>query len=1079
MSPTNLYLEEISSQLPALQLLVNMGWHYLPPDEALALRGGKAKHVVLTGVLAPWLAAHNAIDFKGQRHAFSAANLAEAVARLVDDPLQSLMVSNARIYELLTLGTSLTQSIDGDRKSFSLHYIDWRQPERNVYHVSDEFAVEKTGSHSTRRADIVLFVNGIPLAVVECKRADQEHHGEKAVALGIEQLGVYQREGEIPHLFAPSQLLLALSPNDARYATTGTAKKFWSIWREEEAEGQAGGCERAVHALINRPLAPDVADRLYGGREYERRIRAHFAGLGERLPSAQDRLIYALLRPQRLLELAYQYIVFDGGVKKIARYQQYFAIRATLARVGRRNAQGLRTGGVIWHTTGSGKSLTMVMLAKALTLHPTIANPRVILVTDRVDLDDQLWRTFKACGKAVAQATDGRHLVRLVTGKLNRGETRPDVITTVINKFEQAAAQKVRDTDSDLFVLVDESHRSQYGLLNSRMQRVFPHACYLGYTGTPLTKAEKSTAAKFGSFIHKYPMRQAVADKAVVPLLYEGRVVEQDVDKAQLERWFERTTRHLTPEQKADLKRKLSRSEAVNATEQRIQEIAYNIALHYEQNWRGTGFKAQLATPSKRIGLQYLHYLLEYGIDAALAISPPDSREGSDEDDAPGTGEQASLQTGVQLFWQQMMARYGSEEAYNRELINSFGRAEGIEILIVVDRLLTGFDEPRNTVLYIDKPLKEHTLLQAIARVNRLADNKDFGYIVDYRGVLGELNEAMNLYDALDSYDAEDVAGALTDVAEQIRKLPQLHSELWALFAPVANRNDREAMERFLEPEDRREQFYAALTDYAAALRVALGSVYFFNEVPEAQIERYRADLNFFHALRQAVKLRYAETVDYREYEEKVRKLMDEHIRATGTTVITQLVNIFDVEEFDAELERLGTPAAKADTILNQIKRTVSERLDEDPAFYRKFAELVEETIQAYRQARIDQLEYLRLAEESLAQLRSGQDRSVPAQLYQYRDAPAYFGAVRELLAGYGLDDSAIAALAIEQEAAIEARKIRDWETNLDVQNQMKSSLDTIFYAVEKRSGVQINSDHLDSMIDQVIEVAKARGSGR
>ena len=351
-----------------------------------------------------------------------------------------------------------------------------------------------------------------------------------------------------------------------------------------------------------------MEDRLYGWREYERRIRTHFAALGERLPTEQDRLIYALLRPQRLLELAYQYIVFDDGKKKIARYQQYFAIRATMARVAQRNAQGLRTGGVIWHTTGSGKSLTMVMLAKALTLHPEIRNPRVILVTDRVDLDDQLWRTFHACGKSVAKAKDGQHLVRMVTGKLNAGEMRPDVITTVINKFEQAAAQQVRDEDINLFVLVDESHRSQYGLLNARMQRVFPHACYLGYTGTPLTKAEKSTATKFGSFIHKYPMRQAVADKAVVPLLYEGRVVEQDVDKAQLERWFERTTRHLTPEQKADLKRKMSRSEAVNATEQRIKEIAYNVAVHYEQNWRGTGFKAQLATPTKRTGLKYLRY---------------------------------------------------------------------------------------------------------------------------------------------------------------------------------------------------------------------------------------------------------------------------------------------------------------------------------------------------------------------------------------------------------------------------------------------------------------------------------------
>jgi type I restriction enzyme R subunit len=241
MPPTDAYLEEVSSQLPALQLLINLGWQYLTPDAALALRGGKRKHVILTEVLEPWLAAHNGIDFKGEHYAFSAANIRLAVERLVNEPHQSLLLTNERLYELLTLGTSLTQSIDGDRKSFDLHYIDWQHPERNVYHVTDEFSVEKRGSHTTRRADIVLFVNGIPLVILECKRADQEHHGAKAVALGIEQLGVYQREEEIPHLFATSQLLLAISPNDALYATTGTKKKFWSVWREEESEP---GCRR-------------------------------------------------------------------------------------------------------------------------------------------------------------------------------------------------------------------------------------------------------------------------------------------------------------------------------------------------------------------------------------------------------------------------------------------------------------------------------------------------------------------------------------------------------------------------------------------------------------------------------------------------------------------------------------------------------------------------------------------------------------------------------------------------------------------------------------------------------------------
>ena len=421
------------------------------------------------------------------------------------------------------------------------------------------------------------------------------------------------------------------------------------------------------------------------------------------------------------------------------------------------------------------------------------------------------------------------------------------------------------------------------------------------------------------------------------------------------------------------------------------------------------------------------------------------------------------------------MARYGSDEEYNRQISASFARADGVELLVVVDKLLTGFDEPRNTVLYVDKPLKEHTLLQAIARVNRLAEGKDFGYVVDYRGVLGELNEAINLYDALAEYDAADIAGTFSDVAQEIAKLPQLHSDLWAIFEPVSNKRDTETMERFLEPEDRRQRFYEALTDYARSLGVALSSVRFYEETPEARIQRYKDDLKFFDGLRRSVKMRYAETIDYREYEAKVRKLMDEHVRATDTTSITGLIDIFDVEQFDAEVERLGTPAAKADTILHRMKRTISEHMDEDPTFYRRFAELVEEAIEAYRQGRIDQLEYLHIARGRLEQMRSGRAGDLPAQLARYRHAPAYFGVLREPLAGYGLDEEHIARAAIRQEEIIEANKVTDWETNLDIQNLIRSQLDDFFFDLERVTGVALETDALDLMIEQVLEVAKAR----
>jgi type I restriction enzyme, R subunit len=1061
MPATTPYNEVISSQLPALHLLIAIGWQYLTPAEALQLRGGSAANVVLTAVLEPWLRQHNRITTRGQQHAFSDGNIREAIERLVNEPLQGLLLTNERLYERLTLGTSLTQVIDGDRKSYSLHYIDWQQPERNVYHVTEEFAVEQRGSHTTRRPDLVLFVNGIPLVVIECKRPDLDLQGEKPVSAAISQMIRNQQADEIPHLFATNQLVLALAGNDAMYATTGTGKQFWALWREEDPD------ENALHALVNTPVVQAVQTHMYGWREGGKAMHQHFAALGERLPTAQDRLLHGLLRPARLLELAYQFVVFDNGIKKIARYQQYFAIQATINRVAHLNTQGSRTGGVIWHTTGSGKSLTMVMLAKALALHPGISNPRVVLVTDRVDLDDQIWRTFKACGKAVARASDGKHLVRLVTNRRKAGEPQVDIITTVINKFEQAVRLKTRDESHNVFVLVDESHRSQYDALHAKMRQVFPQACYIGFTGTPLTKAEKSTTETFGGFIHKYPIRQAVSDQAVVPLLYEGRIVEQEVDNAQLERWFERTTRHLNDEQRADLKRKMSQHEAINATEQRIKEIAYNIALHYEQTFKGTGWKAQLACSSKAIALKYLRYLRDNGLAAELVISPPDTREGHSE-----VGEEPPE---MHRFWKQLLERYGSEAAYTKAIITSFGQRDGIEILIVVDKLLTGFDEPRNTVLYIDKPLKGHTLLQAIARVNRLADGKDYGYIIDYRGVLGELNAAMNLYDALAEYDAEDVADTLTDIRAEIARLPQVHSDLWAIFAGVRNQRDTEALEQHLAPDDRRQHFYEALSSYARVLKVALAAVVFYETTPEAQVQQYKNDLRLFHQLRQSVKVRYAEAIAYGEYEAKVQKLMDEHIRATSTSIITELVNIFHVEAFDAEVARLGTPTAKADTILNRMQRTISARMDEDPALYRRFADLIEETIRAYRQGRIDELTYLQQAQEALEALRNGQRSGQPAQLLRYRHAGAYYGVIRDPLAHYGLSDEQIATIAIAQEAIIEAHKITDWATNLDIQKQIKRQLDDQLYTVEQSTGATFDLDQIDALIDQVVDVARAR----
>lgn len=1065
------YLEHRDSQLPALQVLEAIGWTFLSPAEALALRGGRLDQPVLTGVLRPWLAAHNRFETRGAVYPFSPYSIDEALRRLLDVPFDGLVHTNETVYNLLTLGTSLDETVQGERKGRSLHFIDWQHWERNVFHVTVEFAVECRRSKNTRRLDLVLFVNGVPFAVIECKRRDRDLPGGKSqVDAAIAQLGVYQQADQIPHLFQYAQVLVATSVNDVLFGTVGTPRKFWSQWREQDED------RAAVAVAANHRLAPATMGALavpYPDGVAEAGVAVPYLVASclrsgdpgaDRLPTEQDRVLWAMLRPARLLEYLYCYVVFDAGVRKVARYQQFFAVQDTLRRVAALR-EGSRLGGVIWHTTGSGKSLTMVMLAKALALHPAIPGVRIVLVTDRIDLDRQLSGTFLACGKTARRARSGQHLVELIE------QHAAPVITTVIDKFETAARRyKLCDPDPNTFLLVDEGHRSNYDETAAMMRGVFPNGCYIAFTGTPLTKREKNTAQRFGGFIHCYTMREAVLDGAVVPLLYEGRVVELDVQQEALDRWFERVTRDLSVAQTADLKRRMASAGEISRAAQRLKMIAFDVGEHYVRNFQGPGLKAQLAADSRESAVRLQAFFQEFGaVETAVIMSKPDLRA------------EASP---VKTFWAEMMDRYGSEGRYNEDLLASFSRADGIEILIVVDRLLTGFDEPRNTVLYIDKPLQEHALLQAIARVNRVYEAKDFGLLIDYRGVLGKLNEALCTYDRLAEFDPQDVdmTDVITDVQREIDRLPQRHTDLWAVFKEVANQRDTEAMERFLADEDRRADFYAALRAFVKTLAVALGSERFFAQTPEARVARYKLDLAFFVGLRRSVQHRYAETVDYSAYEAQVRKLMDAHIQASEVTAITPAVDIFDVDAFAAEVERAATTAAKADTIASRLTRTVTERMDEDPVFYKRFATLVQQAIDDYRAGRIDDVEFLKRMQGYHEAIVRGQEDGIPAPLRGRGTAQAFFGVIGEVLEHCsGHDAEARTRLAVDAAVAIEdlvtAHSIRDWVHNADVHRRMTDAIDDYLFELRDRAGLDLTTADMDAVIERCLDIARKRAT--
>lgn len=1056
------FLENHISQIPALQVLSNLGYTYLSAEEVIRQRRGKLSGVILEDVLETQLRKINTINYKGKTHAFSDDNIQKAIRLVKDYPRDVGLVQQSEwIYHLLNLGESFKETLEGNNTSPQLHYIDWQNPENNVFHVVDEFSVSRAAAGAregmkNRRPDLVLFVNGIPMVVIECKRPDDKDWARKAIE---GQFLRNQKPEEIPELFVYSQLLLAINKNEARYATTKTPLSFWATWKEKELSS------KITDQAVNSPLSSDQKNKLFGGiYAYAQDYFESLESEGERLPTAQDQSIVSLCSPARLLHLIRGFIVYDAGTKKIARYQQYYAVKKILKRINEREAGGTRRrGGVIWHTQGSGKSLTMVMTAKNLATQPGLLNSRVLLVTDRVDLDEQIRTTFKHCGMEPHQAKTGKHLLELI-------DSDAPIITSLVHKF--GAAIKKTDysnKDSNIFVLVDEGHRSQYGEANVSMQRILPNSCYIGFTGTPLLKKDKNTAQRFGGLIDSYTINEAVEDKAVVRLLYEGRLALQEVNKQAIDKWFSVVAEDLADAQQADLKRKFSSSDQLNKVRGTVKEIALDISQHYSKNWAGTSYKAQLTAPSKHVALLYKKFLDEFGkVSTEVLISGPNDHEGN------GEKEYKVGQKEIQAFWDEMMERYGSEKEYNKQIISRFQHSPEPQIIIVVDKLLTGFDAPNNTILYITRSLKEHTLLQAIARVNRIAPGKDFGYIVDYYGVIEHLDEAMDLYGSFSDFDSSDIEGAMVDVSEEIAALPQHHSALLDVFKTLSNKQDEEAYEQHLADEDIRQDFYDALNKFHRCFAVALSSYSFAEDTDAELVDRYKNDLTFFMKLRVSVKIRYAEAIDFSEYEAKVQKLLDEHVTSHEVIQISDPVDIFDTGAFQEELDKQTTPAAKADTIAHRTKKTITEKMDEDPTFYRKFSRVLEEAIAAFREKRISDTEYLKKVQEAYEKVLSKGESDLPASLPGTPSAGPIYNTILGALNKNALDEDDLVNAVKEIDSRLIALAIVNFKSNSDIEKAMLNAVDDVLYDLNDSHDLDLSVDQMDKICAECLSIMQS-----
>lgn len=1035
--------EASSSQIPALLQLINLGYDYIPRNEVNNHRESKSQYIL-----------HD-IAKKALRDInediISDKSIDEALYALEKTKLDDGMIKASEdVYSNLLGGVSVPEIIDGKKTSPQLKFINWQEPEKNVYHVVAEFEIEED---QNRRPDIVLFVNGIPFAVIECKKASVP------VDEAVYQMIRNQKFAQTPKFFLFPQILIATNINEIKYGTMQTPFEFYSVWKEKDAPADY---ETKVLENINKPIDDNTVSQVCK----DLRRKDYVYHTKESL-SAQDLGIYALLSPSRLLDLVRNFIIYDNGIKKITRYQQYFAIKKTLQKIKNFDENSKRHGGLIWHTQGSGKSLTMVMLVKNLI--EEVKNPRVIVVTDRTDLDIQIRDTFAACNikKGVVQATSCKNLLELI-------EHNPqDVITTLVHKFDKPT--DFVDDDNNIFVLIDEAHRTQSGDANMMMNKILPRACQIAFTGTPLMKkvpdrlvgkemSKSQSIEKFGGLIDEYTISEAEKDGAVLPLIYQGRFVDQKIDEI-ADKFYERLAGRFSESERKDFAKKCISSSVLEETSQRIEMIALDVNDHFVKNFQNTGLKGQLVAPSKYAAVMFKQALDLLGeIRAEVIISDTLADEGKDDT----LSEHKKIVTDYMAKQKHL---YGSIESREKQIIRDYKKnPDGCELLIVVDKLLTGFDAPCDTVLYLAKQLKDHNLLQAIARVNRVYDGADgkqsktAGLIVDYSKNAKNLKSALELFS---HYDPQDIDRALLDTDSQINLLNSIYDRLHATFKDIKDKqNTNDYVEYLKKNEKVREDFYGDVNKFIKQFSVCYSLYDFHSKIDTDKLLEYKKDLKRFVEIKKTTQLSLAEKVDFSKYKDQIMKLLDKYVTAKDVEVLSKEISLSDMREFNQYIEddKNGlSDKSKADAILAQTKKVIKERYEQDEAFYGKFSELIDKILQELKQAKKEDLAaLLAQAKECQKSVTDYEDSDIPEKLRKNKIYHPFYRNIRKFFKSDEKDYSQIVEDIVQ---IIKAHKIVDFQNNTSVKRE-------IFFAIEDYLFDEVDEKLSADTIEQIVNTA-------
>lgn len=1044
-----IFNERPESQDRALKVIEKLGYTIVPRSEAEAKRGSR-RAVLFEDELQTFLSKRT-YPYDNETRYFSGGSIAAAVRALNVQATAGLYAANKEIYDMLCAGKSLEETLpDGTRQSFDISFIDFEHPENNIFQVTDEFEVERPNGKFAR-PDIVVLVNGIPLVIIECKKSGVD------VMEGVTQNIRNWGNDYIPHLFQYSQIVMAVNPDKVLYGTCGTPAKYFVSWHEDDKEWLNEWCKKC---------SPDGSVK------------------------EQDRALISLLHPNRLLDIIRNFIIYDNNAKKICRYKQYFAVKKCMSRIMLQDGQNTRNG-VVWHTQGSGKTITMIMLTKmilreSLKSDSIIKKPRFIMVTDRVNLDKQVRDNFIHTQMSPHRAKTGTGLIELLQ---DEGNT---VITSLVNKFEAAIKQEYCNDSENIFLFIDEGHRTQYGKLNIYMNKVLPNAVKIAFTGTPLIKkpkkddkrnieSEKNTYVKFGPLIDKYTLQDAIDDKVTVPIVYEGRVIPQSVTSEQINNHLKHITVGLSDDARKDLETKYSRFVALAQTEPRLNMIAFDLHEHFLNYVKPKGFKAML-TCSSRAAAVDLYYKLRGlgGITPAVVITPNTAKEGDDEQNTPQT-----LKTIADFFKKEVDPLYKNNyEAYEESVTGEFTDPEGdIDLLIVKDKLLTGFDAPVAAVLYVDKKLQDHTLLQAIARVNRVFDNKDFGLIVDYIGIFKKLNSALDLYSddksGMNSFDKADIQNAISAVLEEKKKLETAHSNLWKIFDGISkNETNANVWQEKLREYNTRKDFYEKLSVFAKLVDFMFSSYELFEAVGDKKAEEYRKDYLFFKKLKDSVSLRFNDSVDFSKYEDGIRQLLNTYVNAEDAKIVIEPLDILNKDKMEEQLARLGSNEAKAEAIQTRQVEVLESYRYEDPIRYMTFMERINKTIQEYMAER-DSEKYLSSMERMAEDYRTGRSSvKYPEIIMDDGDAKSFYGAVcsgikkatGETNSG---DIESLGKLALDIKTVVSSNAKRDWRDNVIVHRNMKKELDDLLFDYLEANDLDWSLDTIDIIIDEILMVAK------